>query len=71
MSPEIVLDLGEPAAGAGHLSPRRPRSRIELEREVAQPPTLRGGLVAREQYFFDWGKGLRAAGLDPDAIASP
>ena len=72
MSPEIVLDLGEPAAGAGHLSPRRPRSRIELEREVAQPPALRGGLVAREQYFFGW-KGLRAAGstrchrLSPDA----
>ena len=46
-------------------------SGLELEREWAQLATLRGGLVTHEQYFFGWDKGLRAAGLDPDAIALP
>jgi hypothetical protein len=46
-------------------------SGLELEREFAQLLTLRGVLVAHEQFFFGWNKGLRAAGLDPDAIAFP
>ena len=33
--------------------------------------TVRDGLVVRDQGFFGWDKGLRAAGLDPDAIALP
>ena len=46
-------------------------SGLELEREFAQLVTLRGALVAREQVWFAWDKGLRAAGLDPDVIALP
>ena len=72
MSAEIVLDLGDDrllVLGSFHLTGHG--SGMELEREVAQLLTLRGGLVAHEQYFFDWEKGLRAAGLDPDAIALP
>lgn len=31
----------------------------------------RGGLAVREQSFFGWDKGLRAAELDPDAEITP
>jgi hypothetical protein len=44
-------------------------SGLELEREFAQLFTLRRGLVAHEQFFIGWEKGLRAAGLAPDARA--
>jgi hypothetical protein len=33
--------------------------------------TLREGLAVRDVHFFTWEEGMRAAGLDPDAIALP
>jgi ketosteroid isomerase-like protein len=69
--PDLVLDLGDRALALGTLRLPGTRSGLELESEIAQLMTIRGGLVAREQEFLAWDKGLRAAGLDPDAIALP
>jgi hypothetical protein len=69
--PEFVLDLGDRVLMLGSFRLPGNVSGLELEREWAQLATLRGGLTAHEQYFFGWDKGLRAAGLDPDAIALP
>jgi ketosteroid isomerase-like protein len=69
--PEFVLDLGDRVLRLARFRLPGNVSGLMLEREWAQLATLRGGLVAHEQYFFGWDKGLRAAGLDPDAIALP
>jgi hypothetical protein len=69
--PEFVLDLGDRGLWLGTFRVHGNLSGLELERDFAQLATLRGGLVAREQYFFGWDKGLRAAGLDPAAVALP
>jgi hypothetical protein len=66
--PEFVLDLGDRGLWLGTFRLPGNISGLELEREWAQLATLRDGLVAHEQYFFGWDKGLLAAGLDPDAI---
>jgi hypothetical protein len=67
----IVLDLGERVLALGSFRLPGNVSGLELEGEFAQLMTARGGLVAREQVFMAWDKGLRAAGLDPDAIGLP
>ena len=69
--PEFVLDLGDRGLWLGTFRFHGNLSGLELEREWAQLTTLRGGLVAHEQYLFGWDKGLRAAGLDPAAVALP
>jgi hypothetical protein len=69
--PVLILDLGDRALALGTLRLPGTASGLEFEREFAELMAPRGGLVAREQYFFGWDKGLRAAGLDPDAIALP
>jgi ketosteroid isomerase-like protein len=67
--PEFVLDLGDRVLLLGTFRFHGNVSGLELERGWAQLATLRRGGVAHEQYLFGWDKGLRAAGLDPDAIA--
>lgn len=69
--PATVLDLGDRLIVLGTFHLPGNVSGLELEREFAQLVTLRRGLVAREQEFLSWDKGLRAAGLDPDAITLP
>jgi ketosteroid isomerase-like protein len=69
--PEFVLDLGDRVLLLGTFRLHGNVSGLELERDFAQLITPRDGLVAHEQYFFGWDKGLRAAGLDPAAIALP
>jgi ketosteroid isomerase-like protein len=70
--PALILDLGDDRTVIlGTFKLPGSASGVEFEREFAQLTTARQGLVARDQYFFDWDKGLRAAGLDPDAIALP
>jgi hypothetical protein len=69
--PAIVLDLGDRVLVLGAFRMPGNVSGLELEREIAQLIAIRGGLVTRDQYFFGWDKGLRAARLDPDAIALP
>lgn len=46
-------------------------SGVLLDQEYAQLVTAPEGLVTRDQGWFQWEEGLRAAGLDPDAVALP
>lgn len=69
--PAAVLDLGDRFVGLGHVRLPGTASGLELEREFAQLLIVRAGVVAQEQEFLSWDKGLRAAGLDPGAITLP
>lgn len=71
MRPTTVLDLGDQVLVLGIFRMPGTASGLEFEREWAQLLTAPAGLVVREQEFFGWDNGLRAAGLDPDAIALP
>jgi hypothetical protein len=69
--PATVLDLGDRQVVLGTLRLAGKVSGVELEREAAQLIAVRGGLVVHDRVFLNWEKGLRAAGLDPDAIELP
>ena len=69
--PAYILDLGDRLLLLGFYRARGQASGLELEQEFAQLLTLREGLASRDQFWFQWEEGLRAAGLDPDAIALP
>lgn len=69
--PALALDLGDRFVVLGTFRLPGSASGMVFEREFAQLSSARHGLVARDRYFFDWDKGLRAAGLDPEAIALP
>jgi ketosteroid isomerase-like protein len=71
LRPAVVLDMGDRFVGLGRFRLPGTASGLEFEREFAQVWTFRDGLVAHEQEFLAWDKGLRAAGLDPDAITLP
>lgn len=69
--PVMVLDVDDRFLVLGHVRLPGTASGLELEREFAQLITPRLGWVAYEREFLSWEKALRAAGLDPDAIALP
>jgi ketosteroid isomerase-like protein len=69
--PAYILDLGDHVLFLGFNRSRARASEVRLEAEFAQLATVREGLAAHDQAFFSWEEGLRAAGLDPDAIALP
>jgi ketosteroid isomerase-like protein len=69
--PAYIIDLGDRLLLLGFFRARGKASGVELEQEYAQLLTLRDGLATRDQGWFQWEEGLRAAGLDPDAIALP
>jgi ketosteroid isomerase-like protein len=69
--PAMVYDLGDRVLSLGTFRLSGTASGLELERQLAQLVTLRGGLVVRDQYWLAWDEGLGAAGLEPDAIALP
>jgi ketosteroid isomerase-like protein len=71
LEPAYILDLGDRVLFLGFNRSRARASEVQLEAEFAQLVTLREGLGAHDQAFFSWEEGLRAAGLDPDAIALP
>jgi hypothetical protein len=71
LEPAYILDLGDRVLNLGFQHARGQASGVPLDGEFAQLLTLREGLVMREQAWFRWEEGLRAAGLDPDAIALP
>ena len=72
LEPVAVLDLGdERFLALAHVRLPGTTSGVRLESEFAQLVTIRDGLVMRDQEFRSWDKGLRAAGLEPDAIALP
>ena len=69
--PSSVVDLGDRVLVLGRFHLPGTASGLEFDPELAQLTTFQNGLVARDQLFFGWGKGLEAAGLDPDAIKLP
>jgi ketosteroid isomerase-like protein len=69
--PAMLLDLGNRVVVLGSVRLTGRASGLEFESEVAQVLTVRRGLVARDQIFMAWDKGLRAAGIDPSSIALP
>jgi ketosteroid isomerase-like protein len=71
LEPAYVLDLGDRLLNLGFWHTQGRASGVPLEQELAQLATVRDGLVIRDQNFFSWEEGLRAAGLEPDAIALP
>jgi ketosteroid isomerase-like protein len=71
LRPVAVIDLGNRALALGIFHLPGNVSGLELEPEFASLLTVRGGVVARQQDFLSWEKGLRAAGLDADAIGLP
>jgi ketosteroid isomerase-like protein len=68
LEPAYMLDLRDRLLILGFWRNRARASAVELEQEFAQLATVRDGLVTRDQAFFSWEEGLRAAGLDPHAI---
>jgi ketosteroid isomerase-like protein len=72
IEPAYVLDLGDRVLGLGFFRARARESGVPLEQKLVQLITPGdNGLVAREKTFFSWEEGMRAAGLDPNAIALP
>ena len=72
LEPVCLLDLGDGrVVNLGFWHMRGRASGVPLEQEFAQLVTVQRGLVIRDQTFTSWDEGLRAVGLDPDAIALP
>jgi ketosteroid isomerase-like protein len=67
--PAYILDLGDRGLALGFFRAQARASGVPLEGEIAQLITPREGLIARDQSWYAWEEGLRAAGLDPEAIA--
>jgi ketosteroid isomerase-like protein len=68
LEPAYMLDLGDRVLTLGFWHTEARASAVRLDQELGQLATVRDGLVTRDQTFFSWDEGLRAAGLDPDAI---
>ena len=67
-----VLDLGDRALALGFMHVRGGVSGVRLQGELGQLITAGPeGLAVRDQSWFSWEEALRAAGLDPDALALP
>jgi uncharacterized protein len=70
--PAAVLDMGrDQFLALAHVRLPGTTSGVKLETEFAQLVTVRDGLITRDQEFRVWDKGLRAAGLDPNALPLP
>jgi ketosteroid isomerase-like protein len=68
LEPAYILDLGDRLLNLGFGRFPARASELPLEAEAAQLVTVRDGLITRDQIFFSWEEGLRAAGLEPDAV---
>jgi ketosteroid isomerase-like protein len=71
LEPVYVLDLGDRLLNLGLWRLRGRGSGIPLDQQLAQLVTVRDGLVVRDQNFTSWDEGLRAAGLEPEAVTLP
>jgi hypothetical protein len=69
--PCYIVDLRDRLLSLVFVRTQGRASGVKLDREVAQLATVRDGLISRDQLFFGWEEGLRAAGLNPDAVALP
>jgi ketosteroid isomerase-like protein len=66
-----ILDLGDRVLNLGFWHTQARTSGVHLDQEYSQLATVRDGVVTRDQNFLSWEEGLRAAGLDPDAVHLP
>jgi hypothetical protein len=71
LNPVAVVDLGNRGVSLGTLRLPGRVSGLEFESEISQLAVPRGGLIVQQRDFLSWDDGLRAAGLDPEAIALP
>lgn len=71
LKPVAVVDLGNGGLALGTLRLPGRVSGLEFESEISQLMLPRRGLVVQQRDFLSWDDGLRAAGLDPGAIALP
>ena len=67
LTPFEILDAGDRAVFLGHFHLRSAGSGVELDSPFAQALWVERGLIARDNTFFDWDAGLRAAGIPTDA----
>ena len=68
--PAAAVDMGDRLVVLGTVRVRSRTSGVEVEQELAQVLTLRGGLVVHEYSGpMPWEDALRAAGLDPRDLA--
>ena len=71
MEPSFVVDTGEVVVNLGFIHARGRTSGARVDTEIAQVLTVRAGLAAIDHAWDTWRDGLRAAGLDPDAVSLP
>jgi hypothetical protein len=71
IEPRYIVDLEDRILNLGLFRTHAHASGVTLERDVAQLLTVRDGLISRDQAFFGWEEGLRAAGLEPDGVDLP
>ena len=71
LEPAYIVDLGDRMLTFGFNRSRARGSGVTLDEEYAQLVSLPEGIVTHFQNFFSWEEALRAAGLDPAAIALP
>lgn len=71
VEPAYVLDLGDRVLGLGLLRTHARASGLQLEEQVAQLLTVSKGLITQQHTVYSWEDGMRAVGLDLDAIALP
>jgi hypothetical protein len=64
--PARALDFGDRVLALGRFRGKARASGVEWEQEFSQLVTLQRGLVVRDRFFYSWGQGLKAVGLDPD-----
>ena len=69
LEPAYLLDLGDRVLSLGFWRVRARASGVPVEQEYSQLVEVRDGLVTRDRNFFTWDEGMRAAGLDPNAIS--
>ncbi len=64
--PERALDFGDRVLALGEFRGKARLSGVEWAQDFSQLVTLRRGLVVRDQFFYSWEQGFRAAGLDSE-----
>jgi hypothetical protein len=70
LTPQEIVDAGNPVIGLGHFRLRARGSGIEFDGPIAFVWWWERGLVVRSQDFSDWDEALRAAGIPTVAVGS-
>jgi hypothetical protein len=68
LSPQEIVDAGNPVVVLGRFHPRARGSGIEFETPVGQVLWVERGLVVRDRVFNTWDEALRVAGIPTPAF---